>query len=59
MQTTEHHGWVNVWMNEDHGLPFLMAVTHYSLALAMVERQISCSGNKKTLINRFEFTWEQ
>lgn len=49
-------GWVNVWKNEN---PFetLHATTHTTLEQAIAERAKSCSGNNKTLLDRFSFEY--
>lgn len=59
MEVKEKRIWVNLWKNDDHGLPFFHATTHTDLNQAIAERTISNAGYKKTLITRFEHVYEE
>lgn len=49
-------GYVNLWKNDDV-FGILHASVHYSLEQAEAERTTSCSGKKKTLLQRLPFEY--
>ncbi len=50
---------LNVWLNEDHGLPFVQTgPEYYSKEAAQGERTTSCTGNKKKLLKTIEVEYE-
>lgn len=59
MKTTTRTLYVNLWKNEDHGFPFFHSSVHHSLEQANAESTISHKGYKKTLVERFTYTFEE
>lgn len=61
MAPVEKRVWLNIWLNDDHGVPFIHTGAHDSLLAAIAAGQTTrtLSGNKKKLLQRIEVTWEE